>query len=218
MGKNSILTKEQQQILDLVGKNDFLRSTFYFTGGTALSAVYLKHRESEDIDLFTKNDFDTQEILNYLNEWSEKLNFTITPRIKGPTYTCFLNFPKNVELKVDFSKYPYPEIEQKKIYLGLKVDSLFDIATNKLLTISQRTQVKDFVDLYFLLQEYNYWQLKDAVEQKFRVELEPFLSAQDFLKAESFESLPKMFKKLELDELKRFFREEAKKLGAESVE
>lgn len=218
MGQDSILTKEQKQILDLVGKNDFLRSTFYFTGGTALAEVYLQHRESVDIDLFTKGSFDTQEILGILNAWSKKLNFTITPRVVGPTYICLLKFPQNTKLKVDFSKYPYTQLREKVKYSSIDVDSIFDIATNKLLTINQRTQVKDFVDLYFLLQEFNYWELKDGVEAKFNVELEPVLSAADFMKVEDFDVLPKMIKRLEIDELKRFFMGEAKKLGVESVE
>jgi predicted nucleotidyltransferase component of viral defense system len=51
MGKNTILIKEQKSILDLISKNQYLKSNFYFTGGTALSEIYLQHRLSEDIDL-----------------------------------------------------------------------------------------------------------------------------------------------------------------------
>jgi len=52
MGKNSILNNRQSLILEEFQKSDFLTSKFYFTGGTALSEVYLKHRESVDLDFF----------------------------------------------------------------------------------------------------------------------------------------------------------------------
>lgn len=48
MGK-IILTPKQQVILDEVKNTPFLTENFYFTGGTALSSVYLHHRLSEDL-------------------------------------------------------------------------------------------------------------------------------------------------------------------------
>ena len=43
----------------------------------------------------------------------------------------------------------HKRLEEGTKIKGFTVDSLRDIATNKLLTINQRTQVKDFVDLFF---------------------------------------------------------------------
>lgn len=55
MGKDYIFTKEQQIILAEVVKNNIFQN-FYFTGGTALSAFHLQHRESEDLVFFQKAD------------------------------------------------------------------------------------------------------------------------------------------------------------------
>ncbi len=44
------------------------------------------------------------------------------------------------------------------------------------------------------------------------------LLAEDFLKIEDFEALPRMTKPLDLDQLKTFFREKAKELGKRAVE
>ena len=41
-------------ILRLICKEEYFIKNFYFTGGTPLSAFYLFHRLSEDIDLFLK--------------------------------------------------------------------------------------------------------------------------------------------------------------------
>jgi len=58
MNANSILNSYQNQILDKIAQDSFISSQFYFTGGTALSEVYLQHRESDDLDFFTDRTFD----------------------------------------------------------------------------------------------------------------------------------------------------------------
>jgi len=73
------------------------------------------------------------------------------------------------------------------------------------------------VDLYYILEKFNFWELRDGVIAKFNIEIEPFLMAADYIKVENFENLPKMYKKLELQTLKKFFRKQAKKLGGESA-
>ena len=51
-------TPLQKFIFDEFSQNPKLNKQFYFTGGTALSAIYLHHRESEDLDFFSESDFD----------------------------------------------------------------------------------------------------------------------------------------------------------------
>ena len=97
------------------------------------------------------------------------------------------------------------------------MDSKLDIATNKLLTITQRTEVKDFVDLFFLLQEYTFWDLKAAVERKFNVRIEPFVIATDLMVVDEFEYMPRMIRPLTLNDLQSFFHALAEKLGRGSV-
>lgn len=218
MGQNKILTKEQKIILDEVGKNEFLRSSFYFTGGTALSEFYLQHRLSEDIDFFSQNRFDTQSILIIITNWSEKHKFTFEPRLVDPLYFVTTYFKNGVSLKLDFSYYPYKSLERHKTFDNINVDSLLDIAVNKTLTISQRNDVKDFVDLYFLLDQFSLWDLIEGVKVKFNIKIDPLLLASDLLKIEDFDYLPKMVKPLNLNSLKEFFRKQARLLGLKTVE
>src|SRR3990167_4889429 len=154
MGQNTILNKNQQIILAKIIDDDFLLNTFYFTGGTALSEVYLQHRESVDLDFFTEQIYDAQNIFSKLEQWAQELQYSIKTRYIEPTNIYFLNFNNGEELKVDFAYYPYKHLDKPTFYNDrLKVDSRLDIAANKLLTIMQRTEVKDFVDMYYLLQE-----------------------------------------------------------------
>ena len=218
MGKIEYLTKEQKIILDEIGSNDFLSSTFYLTGGTALSAFYLKHRYSDDLDFFSFNKFDNQVIFTLIEEWGNKYKFTFNSRFVEVVYNFVLVFKNRKTIKLDFAFYPYKQIESPKTIGGIKVDSLFDIAVNKLLVISQRDEIKDFVDLYYLLQKFSIWDLREAVKVKFKVEVESLLLASDFLKIEDFDYLPMMIKPLRLGVIKSFFRQQAKVLAGSSLE
>jgi predicted nucleotidyltransferase component of viral defense system len=217
MGKIQFHTKGQELIFDEIKKNEFLRTQFYFTGGTALSAVYLHHRYSDDLDFFTINKFETQTIFTIISQWAALHHFTFTANFAEVVYIFLLTFPDASELKVDFSYYPYSKLEKEQIIDGILIDSLLDIAVNKLLTITQRTEVKDFVDLYFLLDKFTVWDLREGVKQKFKVELDPLIIASDFLKVESFNYMPKMISSLTIKQLQSFFQEKAKDMGLKAV-
>lgn len=122
-------------------------------------------------------------------------------------------------LKIDFLNFPYSRIEQGIIYKNVVVDSLKDIGANKVLVLNLNQEVKDYVDLYFLLKEkLTVWDLIDAVSVKFKLELDLISLGEDFLNAEKLEYLPKMIEPLTLAELKNFFRQKAKELGMKSIE
>ncbi len=216
MGEIQVLTREQQIILSEVNQNPFF-TDFYFTGGTALSAFYLGHRYSEDLGFFSKDKFDIRRVESIIDGLSKKYNFEYTSEFIEIVQIFMIKFKNKEPLKVDFATYPYKKIEEIKIIDGIKADSLIDIAVNKLHTVNQRTTVKDFVDLYFLLQRFSFWDLREGVQIKFRQKLEPFIYASDFLKVEEFDTLPRMIKLLTLDELKSYFRQKAKEIGRESI-
>jgi len=217
MGKITF-TSLQRSVFESIAKHPLLAKTFYFTGGTALSAAYLHHRESEDLDFFSEIDFDDEQILDIVNNIASSLN--ITARFtKHYRARIFELIKKNkVLIKIDFVYHPHKRLEEGTRIKGFTVDSLRDMATNKLLTINQRTQVKDFVDLYFLLEEFTIWDLLYAVKAKYNMEFDIILVGADFMKAESFKFLPKMIRPLTLEELKSFFRKKAKEIGRRTVE
>jgi len=217
MGTLSFLTKEQQIIYSEVAKNNYIRKNFYFTGGTALSSFYFRHRYSDDLDFFSETSFDNQVIFTLMQEWGKKHQFSLQSRFVEVVYIFDLIFPKNIPLKVDFSYYPYKRIEKGNTIDKVTIDSLFDIGVNKIVTVSQRSDVKDFVDLYFILQKFSTWDLISAAKIKFRMEIEPFLLAADFLKVEDFTFLPRMVNSLTLEELRSFYRKKAQDLGKKSL-
>lgn len=206
-------TPIQKFIFDEFTKNSSLTKNFYFTGGTALSAIYLHHRESEDLDFFSLNEFNTDIVERFIDSVSKKLE--VKPHLIQRERTRIYRLMKkgSMIIKVDFAYYPYKRIRRGVSIEGVVVDSLRDIATNKLHTITRRTEVKDFVDLYFLLKEFSLWDLLYGVEHKFGMELDLVWLASDFLKVNKFQFLPKMRVPLKLEELKNFYKDLAKKLG-----
>lgn len=215
--KKLTFTSLQQQIFDEFSKNSKLLKQFYFTGGTALSAVYLHHRESEDLDFFSEKDFDNDLIIEFIKHVSAvlKLDYKVTLRERVRIFE-FLKRDKFI-IKVDFGYYSHPRLKKGKKVQGVEIDSLEDIAANKMTTILQRTESKDFVDLYFLLKQYTIWDLLHFVKIKFRMEIDPVWLASGFLKAKKFESLPKMLISLDLAVLKNFYTDLAEKLGKKVV-
>ena len=214
MGQVSFLNKEQKSILDGLKENQLIRSNFYFTGGTALSEFYLQHRYSEDLDFFRENIFDHQLILSMMNNLKRKYKFRFESESVEQVYMFYLEFQSGIQIKVDFNTYPYKRLKKGSLINGIYVDSLLDIAVNKLLTITQRNDIKDFVDFYYLEPKFGIWDLIEGVSVKFQMELEPWFLPTDFLKIEDFPALPKMIKPLKLSDLKTYFRARAKELGA----
>lgn len=214
---SEVLTPKQQIVFDEIKNTRFVTESFYFTGGTALSAVYLHHRLSEDLDFFSESKLDTFAILNLVTQLSKKLGCKIESQEMEVVRIYNLEFKDKEKLKIDFGYYPYKRLKGGKLIDTLEVDSLLDIAVNKLQTIHQRSDIKDFVGLYFLLREFTVWDLMEGVKAKFRMELDPYAVAVDCLKVERFENLPKMLVPLGLAEIQDFFKDLARKLGKEAV-
>lgn len=206
-------TRIQKLFLDEVRREPYLVEKFYLTGGTALAACYLDHRESEDIDLFTDRAFEETMVIAAMSRITDRLHVKSTLAKIHERLRYDLAFPKGELLKIDFVFYDFRHLEPVNALDGLAIDSIADIAVNKLLSISQRTASKDFVDLYFLLKRYTVWDLRQSVEHKFKLDLDPWYLSALFTKAGELTDMPIMKKKLTLEALKKFFLKEARTLA-----
>jgi predicted nucleotidyltransferase component of viral defense system len=70
-----VLTDRQVAFLKAVGESSIAKN-FYLTGGTALTAFYLGHRYSEDLDFFSETEIDTLPLNVFLKEAKSKLEFS----------------------------------------------------------------------------------------------------------------------------------------------
>lgn len=218
--KGDILTSEQKQFLDIVAEQKFLRERFYFTGGTPLAAFYLHHRLSEDIDLFSEEEIHAPSLKVFMKKAQNRLG------AHSVDYTNFLglhsfqiSFSKTNILKVDFNYYPFPRIEKGMKYKNISVDSILDIAVNKVQTIATKPRARDFIDIYFILKEYDY-SFADLLKKariKFDWHIDPLQLGSRLFLATEVRDYPRMIKKIDNEEWQNFFIKEAKKLKSEII-
>ena len=131
---------------------EFFRLTqdFYLTGGTALSAFYLQHRYSEDLDLFTSNDAFFQKVDEFVGEVSTRLKVALKPVLITSFFKHFKIGSQESLLTLHFSKDVPFHVKPPNRFGEILVDSIEDITTNKICAALGRTEIKDLIDLYFL--------------------------------------------------------------------
>jgi predicted nucleotidyltransferase component of viral defense system len=162
------IVKSQKAVLSsLSGKID----DFYLAGGTALSLFYFQHRDSLDLDFFTKK-FSRARILDTINFLSNSLKTKINlvsqqsgkGKVKVMVFTAQL---KGQEvLKIDFVQDYFGLIKPLKTVNGINIMSLEDIYFRKIfaavetvpsldeigrrIRLGGRQEAKDFYDLFYL--------------------------------------------------------------------
>jgi len=210
--ENRILTAKQKLFINHLP--DIILAEFYLTGGTALSAFYLEHRLSQDLDFFTESE-KTMPPIEFLTGLIKKL-----PYIEGLRYERLFNrrifavtFKDGNTLKVEFTTYPFKSIEKREKVEKLTVDSLLNIITGKLFALTDRYDPKDFVDLYFTLNQYDR-KLSDLIrraEKRFGIKGLDFVIPERLLLVKKIgtEDLPVMLKEINLEKMKRYFLEQS---------
>jgi hypothetical protein len=129
-------------------QNDPLFRDYYLAGGTALS-LHIGHRISNDIDLFTKNDLQREEIFDFV-----KTNISEKAKIINNQGRIFQLFMEKEKLKIDFVQFPYELLDPLIETEGIRLAGKNDLAAMKISAAGTRgNEAKDFVDLYFLLRE-----------------------------------------------------------------
>jgi len=196
MGKKTILKPIHLKFLEESNKVSYIVKNFYWTGGTVLSEFYLHHRESEDIDLFIENkEINLGVIKPFIADFARK------NKIKKITHVNYLgleSFKMELEdgflFKVDFNYYPFHRIEKGLKWKNIVVDSLLDIAVNKVHTISMKPRARDFVDLFFILQEkkYDINYLILQAKAKFDWDIDRIQLGHKLMMVKTFTDFPKM--------------------------
>ena len=120
---------------------------FNLVGGTALS-LYLGHRTSIDIDLFSNFNFDTGQLIELIHQdYPLQLYYTAQNTIK-----CSIE-----NVNVDIIAHRNPWLNEPSEIDGIRLVSEPDIVARKLNAISVSGQrSKDFIDIYFVLETHKY--------------------------------------------------------------
>lgn len=217
MGQKTILNPVQRKFLDLAVTEPYLLKNYYWTGGTALAEFYLSHRKSEDIDLFSENEVEVIPISDFIGAIARKLGAKdITSQRFLGLYSYTLHFPTS-SLKIDFNYYPFPRINLGTKWKSLAIDSLEDIAVNKVHTLFMKPRSRDFVDLYFLLGNggFSLERLINLADAKFDWHIEPAQLGENFAKVVTVKDLPIMLVPFSQKAMEKFFLDQAKSLKKE---
>lgn len=204
----------QQAFLLQFGQTN-LRETFFLTGGTALSAFFLVHRFSEDLDFFTDEPGQIPQALPILERIAHTLNGQIEVRRQFKTFLeVFFHGPAGEIIKCDFAQDSPYRLQPKLLQadFGIMTDNALDISCNKLSALFDRAEVKDFVDIFFIDRElFPFNELLPSAQQK-HVGLDSYWLAVALLKVEDLGPLPRMIKSVQRDAMKKFFLQQAKAL------
>lgn len=214
---NKVLTKKQKEIL-LNFKGFELKDRFYLTGGTALSAFYLQHRISEDLDFFSEDNFEVEEIFNFFKKVDKTEDIIFESKYDRRIF--FLKYQDSQILKIEFTKYPFKNINTLKTFDGIKVDSLKDILVNKIIAITDREDIKDYIDIYFIFQKYKNLKFEDVIylaEKKFEIKGINYILQGKFLKNMKFINELMLIKQIEENKFREFFIKKAKQIIKNSV-
>lgn len=212
--EQKVLTPVQKKIIEEVTKEEKL-ADFYLTGGTALTAYYFQHRISDDLDFFSFDEPDTFFIHQFINRLKESIKAKEVRYERLCDRNQFYFKFDEEELKIEFTKYPFKQLEEPGLIDGLKIDSLRDIGANKLMATLERFDPKDFVDLYFILHLTELKNLRKDVEIKFGIKIDNIFLGGELAKVRRVEALPKILKPLTIEDLRNFFSQQAKILASE---
>lgn len=215
-----ILSANQKRLLEALGREKTIAGTFYLSGGTALAEYYLRHRYSEDLDFFSEREFDPQVVSVVLKKLQAVLDITATSFEQSFNRNLFLLTLNGDSIKTEFTYFPFPRIELRQENSGVVVDSLIDIAVNKLFTIYQKPRSRDFIDLYCILKKEKAWTiegLKEKAQIKFDHFLDPVQLAAQFIKATELKDYPRMITKLSEKDWQDFFMQASKKISKQNL-
>lgn len=216
MSQASILSVNQQKLLDLLSGEKLICDNFYLTGGTALAEFYLHHRLSEDLDFFSEHEFDPQNVSVVLKKVQAAAGVISIEYQQSFNRNLFFLRTDSEIIKTEFTFFPFTRIEQKKKIGSLFIDSLVDIATNKLFTIYQNPRSRDYIDLYLILlnsPELSLDFLVGLARSKFDTHIDPIQLGAQYMKVKEVKDYPRMLGTINEKDWQGFFLKEAENLA-----
>ncbi|MBI5500744.1 MAG: nucleotidyl transferase AbiEii/AbiGii toxin family protein [Deltaproteobacteria bacterium] len=113
---------------------------------------HLAHRPSDDLDLFTLPPETLDPGERALVAAAQACRVTLIPKDRFPDFRRFVAERGSERTVVDLVVDRAPQLEEEKTRIGdVRVDSLFEIAANKVCALLSRNEPKDLVDLRAIL-------------------------------------------------------------------
>jgi hypothetical protein len=137
-------------------QRDFLRafaahpSGFYLTGGAVLVGWVLKHRRTDDLDLFTTDDGPMAYADRLARAVAADLVADIEAIQTSPDFRRCAIRRYGEGIVVDFIRERVPQLHPKIVREGITMDPVEEIVANKICALLGRAEIRDLVDLHAL--------------------------------------------------------------------
>lgn len=144
-----VLYPLQDEVLAVAARVD---AGFYLTGGTALGRVHLRHRYSEDLDLFV-NDDDRFHVWadRLLEAWRTEKGWALQVQRRDPRFLRALLSGGEAQLKIEFVNDVRGRVGVPVRHEGFGlVDTPENILANKVTAVLDRQEPKDLADIWGL--------------------------------------------------------------------
>lgn len=159
----SVVTPLHLQILQIIAQAEQAYGSLdlRLEGGTALAAYFLKHRQSEDLDLFGSPMMDARDFRSFVGERARERGLNVVREGRGnpgfaESFLSDLPAPAGEEwhqvIRVEFARSsPFVLEPPLPTYEGVRVASYRDLTAGKLHALCDRYEPKDFIDLHAIL-------------------------------------------------------------------
>jgi len=125
---------------------------FFLTGGGALAGFYFGHRTTDDLDFFTAPGPDLADAARAVEAAASACGATARPERTFPDFRRLIATRGDEACVVDLVVDRAPAVELQKARFGaVNVDTRREIAANKICALLSRSEIKDLVDLMFLV-------------------------------------------------------------------
>lgn len=204
-----VLSEEAKKLLVALGESSFLNN-IYLAGGTAI-ALHLGHRFSYDLDFFTPEEFDTKLLLQKLKKIFP--DFQLEKTTWG-TILCYIQ-----GIRFSLFSYNYPLLSPRHKFLNVNIADIQDIVPMKIAAVSDRGSKRDFIDIYFVLKVKKILTLEQMLklyDRKFKSLNQNkihILKSLSYFEDADKDEMPKMIQEVKWEEVKKFFKQETKKLS-----
>jgi len=196
-------TKKGREVLATL-KPILLKHGAVLAGGTAL-ALQIGHRMSLDLDFFTTTMFDVESVISAIRTTGQ--HFSVLAEGEG-------QIAMDIEgVKFSLFHYDYPFLDKPARHQGVNIASILDIAAMKIIAISQRGTKRDFVDMYFILQNIPFFKVAEHMVRRFGKErINPILigKALTYFADADPNPEPEYIKKVKWEKIRTFFKQHAK--------
>ena len=143
----------QNHIMKIISQCE---TSFYLTGGTALSRFYLNHRYSDDLDFFENGEVQFKRHTEIIEKKLSEAKIETGILNRSENFIRFKCKKDELEIKIDLvNDIPYRTGKTEVFPEYPEIDNWKNILTNKITAIS-RLEPKDIADILFICRRFTF--------------------------------------------------------------